>query len=492
MKNHPAHTTPHGPRRVLAIVGAGALVLGASTLVGTGLAGDANAAESTVCTGYDTDGFTIFVQHDVTLGNDETEGSLALGGDLRLTKGTNLLHSTGLTPAGYSLPVVDGDPTRLLVGGTLDLTSQGDLQVTSAGRSDASQLGAIKFGDTAGLELTSRDGVDRLHEAGGSIDADPYVDVNDAADQTFDGDHAVTYAGSADVVTSRFPRLVAQGESLRTASGDGVAQATVHANGSDGSLSLTAGKLNVLTIDASTLGAFTALTFAGVTPGDGTELVVNVTGTGGTVRVPPLRGADMPGQPDATHPNPWAPYVTWNLTGAGTTTVTGDLVTGTILAPDVDLTVDANSPVEGQIVAKSLVTRGGEIHQYLAASSCTTPPPTPTETTTTPAPTPTDTTPAPTPTDTTPAPTPSGTTTTPAQPTTTPAPSSTTTSPAPVAPVTSSTPTTEVLATGGTAPSSGGSLATTGASVVGPLVAGAALVVGGLVLLLVRRRSARG
>ncbi|MFC8733064.1 collagen-binding domain-containing protein [Luteimicrobium sp. NPDC057192] len=465
----------------------GVVALGAvSALSASAATGRAAAAEpAPVCTGYDTDGFTIFVQDDVDLGNSETEGSLALGGDLTLAADTNLVHSTGLTPAGYTLPVVDGDPTRLLVGGTLDLTAPGSLQVTSrddVGPAQADRIGAIKFGDTGGLELTARSGVDRLHEAGGSVDAKPWVDVNDAAQQTFDGAHAVTYPGAASVVDSRFPALVAQGEALRTATGSDVATATLDG----GVVTLTPGKLNVLTVDAATLGANAQLTFAGGTPGADTPFVVNVTdASGSTVHVPPLRGPEMPGQPSATDPNPWAPFVTWNLTGAGTTTVTGELVTGTILAPDVDLTLDASSPVEGQIVARSLVARGGEIHQYLAASSCTTPTPTPTatETTTTPAPT----TPAPTPTESTTTPTPTGTTTSPA-----PVPSSTTTSPAPVVPVTSATPTATVLGTGGTAPSSPGNLATTGASLVGPLVAGVALVAAGLALLLVRRRTARG
>jgi choice-of-anchor A domain-containing protein len=485
------HTTP-GSRTLR--LGATLTAVGTVALLGVAGALGANAATpasdpttAPACTGYDTDGFTVFVEGDVVLGNTETEGSLALGGDLTLPVDTALIHSSGLTPDGYTLPVVDGDPTRLLVGGTLDLTSPGSLQVTSrndvTGTIAPDQLGTVKVGDTRALELTPRSGVDRLHALGGDENAKPWIDVNDAANQTFDGDHAVTYPGAADLVTSRFPALVAQGEALRTAAGDDVAAASVAPNGSDGVVTLTAGRLNVLTVDAATLASFNALTFAGVTPGDGTELVVNVAG-GGDVRIPPLRGPQMPGSPDADHPNPWAPYVTWNLTGSAATTVTGDLITGTVLAPDVDLTLDANSPVEGQIIARTLVTRGGEIHQYLAASSCTTPTPTPTptETTTTPAPTPTDTT-------TSPAPTPSETTTTPTQPST---PTSTTTSPAPVAPVTSSTPTTEVLGTGGTAPAAGGGLASTGASVVGPLVAGVALVVGGVVLLLVRRRTARG
>jgi choice-of-anchor A domain-containing protein len=421
----------------------------------------------------------------VDLGNQETEGSLALGGDLTLATPTNLIHSSGLTPPGYTLPVVDGDPTRLLVGGTLDLTAPGSLQVTSrddVGPEQADRVGAVKFGDTAGLELTARSGVDRLHEAGGSVDATPWVDVNDAAQQTLDGAHAVTFPGAASVVETRFPALVTQGEALRTVTGPDVATADL--NGSV--VTLTPGKLNVLTVDGATLSGLAELTFAGGTPGADTPFVVNVTDASRTaVHVPPLRGPGMPPQPAATNPNPWAPYVTWNLTGAGTTTVTGELVTGTVLAPDVDLAVDASSPVEGQIIAKSLVTRGGEIHQYLAAASCTTPTPTPTPTgsTTTPAPTP----PAPTPTETTTTPTPTGTTTSPA-----PVPSSTTTSPAPVAPVTSTTPTTTVLGTGGTAPSAPGGLATTGASLVGPLVAGLALVAAGVVLLLVRRRVARG
>ncbi|MGC5166835.1 collagen-binding domain-containing protein [Luteimicrobium sp. DT211] len=487
----------HVTRPRTARLGATAVTLGVVGALGVAGALSASAATGTaaepspapVCTGYDTDGFTIFVQHDVDLGNSETEGSLALGGDLTLPTDTNLIHSSGLTPDGYALPVVDGDPTRLLVGGTLDLASTGSLQVTShngvTGTIAPDQLGAIKVGETAGLTLAPRSGVDRLHAAATDENTRPWIDVSSDANQTFDGDHAVTYPAAASVVDSRFPTLAAQGEALRSVGGDDAATATLDANGSDGVITLTEGRLNVLTVDAATLGRLASLTFADVAPGADTQLVVDVTGIAGDVRTPPLRGAGMPGNPTADDPNPWAPYVTWNLTGAGAATVTGELITGTILAPDVDLTTDASSRIEGQVIAKSLVTRGGEIHQYASASSCATPTPTPspTESTATPTPSPTQSTATPTP--------------SPTHSTSTPTPSQTTTSPAPVVPTTTTTPTTQVLGTGGTASPSGGAsatgpLATTGASLVGPFVAGLALVAAGVVLLVVRRRVARG
>ncbi|WP_157803748.1 collagen-binding domain-containing protein [Luteimicrobium subarcticum] len=471
--------------RVLLPTAGAALVV---PLVIGAVASSAGAA-TTVCPVLDTGGFTVLVQDDMTFGNAETEGSIGVGGDLTLSGAHALIHTSGLTPPGYDLPVVDGDPTRLLVGGTLVQSSTGTLKVTS--RDDVTgaddHVGAVKMGDTTGLSLAARSDLDRLYVTDRGQDPAPWIDVDPAAGQTLDGDHAVTDPGAASVVTDLFPALLAQGRALQDGTGTDTAAgtATLAADGDRGVVTLTPGVVNVLRVSAADLDASTSLQFAGTTPSADTPFVVDVTGPDDlSVRIPPLRGEAMPGQPDADHPNPWAPYVTWNLTGARSAVVTGDLVTGSVLAPDVDLTLDANSPVEGQVVAKALVTAGGEIHTYLSAADCR-PAPSPTDSTTTPA-TPTD--------------SPTVTPTPPVTPTVTPTPTGSSTTTAPVTPTSTDTDLPLVVPTAsagtgtpgtgeGSDGGSSGGLAETGASLA-PLGVGAVLVAAGAVLLVVRRRIA--
>jgi choice-of-anchor A domain-containing protein len=60
-------------------------------------------------------GFLVFVEHDVTLRNDESEGTIAMGGDLRVQQNYNIAahapKDSTFTDAG------DSGPTFLYVGG---------------------------------------------------------------------------------------------------------------------------------------------------------------------------------------------------------------------------------------------------------------------------------------------------------------------------------------------------------------------------------------
>src|SRR5699024_6433646 len=104
-------------------------------------------------------GFTTVAFDDAHFGNAEMEGTIAVGGDISFGKGYPMVHTTGLTPAGYPLPVVDGDPTRLLVGGQFDhVNSQGVSQATTADAVNEGVVpGYVKIGDRSnGVELNPR------------------------------------------------------------------------------------------------------------------------------------------------------------------------------------------------------------------------------------------------------------------------------------------------------------------------------------------------
>ena len=60
-------------------------------------------------------GFLVFVEHDVTLRNDESEGTMAMGGDLRIQKGYQIAGSSSVSTTFKDEG--DAEPTNLFVGG---------------------------------------------------------------------------------------------------------------------------------------------------------------------------------------------------------------------------------------------------------------------------------------------------------------------------------------------------------------------------------------
>lgn len=148
-------------RRVTSGILTGALVLGLGGLVGIAETATAPAAvaqaEGPVNPFSSTGGFTVYSQQDTTLGNDELEGSLAVGGTLTVTESPTyaILHVVAGT-GDYTLPTVDGDPTRLLAGRYDDSGANvGSINITNAGRDQNPAPGSPESRGT--LKLVDRE-----------------------------------------------------------------------------------------------------------------------------------------------------------------------------------------------------------------------------------------------------------------------------------------------------------------------------------------------
>lgn len=475
-----------------AVVVAG-LALGGGVL-GRG-AGPASAATASLNPMGVNGDFTIVTTGDASMGNSELEGSLAVGGDVRFPNGTYpIIHSSGLTPTAYDIPVVAGDPTRLLTRGTFVPGTNGEVTVDSRGYVEDDQRGFVKIGDLADLQVTER-GSGAIWVANGPSGTQQGIyDPN----QLYNGGEPNSRVGAPGAYDDYFADLdVTQDEAteclteLTPVESDQVHVSTLSPGGSTGEMTadIEAGKTNVLEIPYAQLSTFNVLRTTGAALGADTPLVVRVIGApdGATIDLPQFAGTESP---NADQPNPVAPYVLYDFSSypeGASLTIGGDtLVSGSIYAPGLDLTVDVGTPVEGQIYTETLTTAGGEIHHYLFLGevSCGDVEPTPTPTEPTPTePTPTEPTPTePTPTEPTPSESPSES---PTESTPTEAPSEPEQSDAvPSAPADSSGPT--------PSPSYGDSetLPDTGApvSVLGVAVGVALLSAGGLLIMYARRQ----
>ncbi|MGW1180384.1 collagen-binding domain-containing protein [Streptomyces drozdowiczii] len=373
-------------------------------------------------------GFGVLVQDDAVLGSTETEGSVAIGGNLTYGPGYNVaLH----TPGTFTAPG-DDRPTALLVGGRIDHAAsspQGVLQVLSEGY--------VKVGDPTGSSILDEDSNNaevntHIVPEGSGYDSTPRIQetihqpVASVTDTTGLPDLDAlfsTFRDRSDAIDTCSANVI-----LRDAEGDPLPDQTGFPAGTSAHVRLTEGETNVLRLTGEQLNNLSEITFDNP-PTATTPFVVDVdtTGTGGTYswHIPNLAGVS----------GDQAPYMLWNFPDATDITIAdGDSLEGTIYAPRAHLTDLDASNIEGTIVVRQLTAGplsadgttsvdAGEIHQFPFAADieCSgegpspSPTPSPTDPTPTPTPSPTDPTPTPTPspTDPTPTPTPSPTDSTP-------------------------------------------------------------------------------
>ena len=402
--------------------------------------------------------FTVFVEGNVALGADESEGTVAAGGNLTFSTSYNVAANVSST---FRTPTAPGDPAPIglyVGGGVLWPNTDPVLKV----------LGGYttKIAATATYDALNKNPNDyQIVEPGAGVDSAPRIEgtvgqtpasIGEPVGDLIDIPGAFGQYRDLTTEMAACPQTVVPKDANGTVLGDPIPA------GSNVYLTLTPGQTNVLNLTADELANLGQFTFTGQAPAPGTPLLINITGGSFT--------GTWPNQAGISSGN--APYILWNLPDATTVTVTGgDSVEGTLYAPNAALAWQATNNIEGNIIAKSFVHGAAgfgvgvprEIHDFqfndtleCEASPSPTPssptpsspsPSSPTASPTPPTPTPTSPSPTPTSESPTPGPTPSDSTTTPSTPT----PSEST--PGPVTPTTPG---------GGGSTTSGGNLPNTG------------------------------
>ncbi|MBN0040538.1 choice-of-anchor A family protein [Cellulosimicrobium cellulans] len=346
-------------RRAAAILVAGGLSVTGVVLPVT----SAGAVGATVNPFDLAGGFSVYAREDAHLDNHETEGSVAVGGELtvRAEGGTYpIVHQVAGT-ADYTIPTVDGDPTRLLVGSYA--ATSGLTQITNAGvpaGSGAELEGYLKVvGDDPAFGTHQRADWVRYRTA---VDEAPAID---ATNQKWP-DGAATVATERDSVAAYVEAGATEPAEVRQCLADLVPSGAAHvltvAEDAGDRVVLSAlepGRPNVVEY-AAIADAYTVQFADGVLPSADTPLIVSV--PAGTTE---LRGSVFGAEGAA------ARYVLWDLSqldGPVTLGTGGTRLDGSVYAPTADLTVEA-APLDGQVVARNLTLLGGEAHAYLFAGS---------------------------------------------------------------------------------------------------------------------------
>ncbi|MFD3332290.1 collagen-binding domain-containing protein [Streptomyces sp. NPDC058700] len=277
-------------------------------------------------------GFGVVTEQDALLGGTESEGPVAVGGDLSYGPGFTVARRTAGT---FTVPG-DARPTALLVGGRIAYgasSSVGVLKVLSDGY--------VKIGDLTGSDTVTKGAgrvpVDtRVTAAAAGHDATPRIELTTRQPAASVGpapgllDLAAlfgTYRDRADALAACAPTV---------------------ALADPGRVTLDDHRTNILRLTGEQLNRLSELTLLN-RPTATRPLVIDVdtTGTGSVLTwdVPELAGVSGP---DAL-------YVLWNFADATHLTIAeGGTVEGTVYAPRAHLTDRDPDAIEGAVVVRSL------------------------------------------------------------------------------------------------------------------------------------------
>ncbi|WP_160426003.1 DUF5979 domain-containing protein [Agromyces seonyuensis] len=320
-------------------------------------------------------GFTVYAREDLVLGNTETEGSLAAGDAATYQGGGQyeIIHvATGTSD--YTIPSVDGDPTRLLVGQYAP-SSNGILAITSAGTTDPALQGDLKMVQRDGpWQGSDRAGWLRVNPDATQPDLAPIID---ATAQIYPdgltppaagvGAGSIYTADTSPDAVAGYVEANAEADYEQAADcldglvdGPGYPVGVAENDGDRVVLEpLSPDQPNV--VDYDDIAGATDIQFSpdGPTPGAANPLIIQV--PAGTTHVDGAR-ADPVGA--------YAAYMFWDLSQVtgDVEVVSGGRIDGSIYAPNANLTVQA-SPLDGQVLGQNVVLEGGEVHSFIFAGT---------------------------------------------------------------------------------------------------------------------------
>jgi choice-of-anchor A domain-containing protein len=343
--------------------------------------------------------FNIFVLGDLTLSPNETEGPIAVGGNLTSNQyqiSFNKQHGAFFVD-GVSIGLAVRGGVRLN-SGTLQINGQNYLKIGN-GMPNSSSLNNLKvwYKDRNNAESTIR-----ITDINGGWDSQPNIQLNanvndfkpgikvgDDYNPIFENVFG-TAAGQIDIdgafttLTKRSGHLKDLKDNLPilTQNGNAITGAEIgpyfdkNVFDQNPKIRVNPNALNVLTVSAEVWNSINNINFENIPSGPqlGTTeeqyagnggrfgLVINIVDF-------PTFCASRGGNSSIKFPNvgglsdPQGSYVIYNFPDATKTmTITGSVIHGTIFAPLAQLTKGNNGNINGQIIAKTFVHNGDEIH----------------------------------------------------------------------------------------------------------------------------------
>jgi len=310
-------------------------------------------------------GFDVVTKGDAVLAANESEGPVAIGGDLRFDQYQVAIHSAGT----YKVDPADGKPTSLVVRGKTDIrSSKGQLTVEN---------GWVTIGiPSAVTAKRSNPNQIVVNAASAKPDALPRILGQNSSQSIasatrkpgFDFDNTFKdWQKLAEGLARCNPTVRLSGaDSMNSpwVSGD----AYIDPPSGSGQM--------VLKLKADELARLSSITFrSGAEPSASRPLVINVAGVPNNWNPPNITGDS----------NKFARYILWNFGGASTVRIHGgNQLIGTAFAPSATFDQEGGGNLVGAVYAASFIHNGGgEVHDRpfdTTVTPCSCTPPTTTTT----------------------------------------------------------------------------------------------------------------
>ena len=301
--------------------------------------------------------FNVFLATDAKLTTNESEGAVAIGGNLTVAGNYQVAVKSSAT--FFS---VNGYPIGLVVGGGVKL-QQGTLQVNSntyakiGACAGSSATDALKtwYKDNNGAYSTMR-----ITKSTAGYGDSPTILINKNANNQTEVNspvcqgNVIDFASSFTTLKSNSLRLAQNAARVKLTNANGQAISNTNLP-SQVKIGLYTG-INIWNVTGADLNKIQNLTYADA-PSSSQVLVINVDAMGAfTWNTPSLGGVGGNN----------APYILWNFYNTTQLTIGGNsTIEGSVLAPLADVVKTTNqSNIEGQLVANSFIQSGGEMHDY--------------------------------------------------------------------------------------------------------------------------------
>lgn len=296
------------------------------------------------------DQFNIITEGNLSITAGDIEGAIAVGGNLNVLG--NSQHTSANATGGISFATIGGVKYALVVGGGLTGVNGGNIFKVD-GKAGATDDHFIRFGV---LSPNTADASSGGIDIGNSVtnNLNRYVRVNST------NQLASSVANSTALVSfaTAFSTLRTQSTSISGCTGN----VTPTVSGGQATLNLGANANNVWNVTGATLNSYNQINLTGNLPSATRPLIFNVNAAGvfNWNNLKFIMGSETDNFMEINR----APYIIWNFYNATTISIqNANLILGSILAPNADLTNNALGNITGQVVVKTLTKpQAGELH----------------------------------------------------------------------------------------------------------------------------------
>lgn len=335
-----------------ALLSGGALPTAAVAAPGATTVGPINPVAQPLAGHPANSGFLVIAQGNVLLSADESEGTVAVGGNLSFTSSYNVAAHSPAVPT-FTAPG-DSVPTLLYVRGGVVWPATGvNLKVLNGGYT--------KIGDTSTYTAFDHDQNNALINysivpPGATVNTNPQISGTVTQTPASIGTPVpaslIDVDGAFALYRPTATALAGCDENVLPTDANGTPIVRPITSPTSIYLTLTPGVTNVLNLTAAELGQLTEITYR-TPPSASTPLLINVSGD---------YSGTFPNQAGVSGSQ--APYILWNFATASTVTVNGGAaMEGTLYAPNAAVSWVQTNNIEGNVVAASFVHGPGNLGQ---------------------------------------------------------------------------------------------------------------------------------